>query len=171
MPFEAGELCCSSSACVLLDTNTGSGTTWDKIPHVTQISVNQTANTPKLVTSSTGGKETSACGTVTQTGNLAVACHRGVGPGYLTVNNVYRIRWAEDCTYIWNAETCAAFSDGDAANYLDAYIRITTVPIDFNISGNAATIYNYSFDIVGWVVSPETYQQAPQTDVDAGFLC
>jgi hypothetical protein len=84
MTFTAGDLCCVSSACVLLDLQTTeSEESWELIPHVTQISTTQTANTPKLVTSSTNGNETSACGTVTNVGNLAIACHSGVAPGRL----------------------------------------------------------------------------------------
>ena len=163
MPFSPGELCCVSRACVLLDTSGGAtATAWDRIPHVTNISVQQTANTQKLVTSSTGGRETSACGTVTQTGTLEVACHDGVGPAFLCVNNTYRIRWSADCDNIWDVDACAALSEQNAGEYLEAVIRVTTLPINYNIQGNAPIVYAYSFDVVGWAVghSPEDYCQA-----------
>jgi len=167
MPFSAGELCCSSKACVLLGTTVGSTTTYDKIPHVTNISVNLQSNNPKLVTSSTKGKETSACGTVTQTGTLEMACHKGTGPGILNVNNVYEIMWSQDCDNIWNSETCAHEFSGD---YLHAYIRITQVPINYNISGNQAQLFSYQFEIVSWLVGPDSYEQAGETVV-ASFGC
>ena len=168
MPFSAGELCCSSKACVLLNTGTESSAVWDKIPHVTEISYNLTANTPKLVTSSTNGKETSACGTVTQSGTLAIACHKGTGPGLLNVNKVYHIVWAEDCDSIWNAETCVATSFTN--NYYEALIRITTLPVQMNISGNQASVNTYSFDIVSWILGPDDYEQTP-TDYSEVFGC
>lgn len=172
MPFSAGDLCCVSAACVLLDTNVGDETeTWEKIPHVTNISVQQTANTQKLVTSSTFGRETSACGTVTQTGTLEVACHSGVGPGFLCVNNLYRIRWSINCNYIWNSDTCAPLADNATGQYLEAMIRITSLPINLNISGNQPIIYTYNFDIVMWKRghSPCDYGQAPQTGWDSDY--
>lgn len=154
MPFSAGTLCCVSSACVLLDTASGADSeSWDLIPHVTQISTTQTANTPKLVTSSTGGQETSACGTVTNTGTLGIACHSGTSPGVLCINTVYRIRWSEDCANIWTGS--AAVADNDAGVHFEALIRITTIPIDFNITGNTALVFSYSFDIVEWVTYPD----------------
>jgi hypothetical protein len=165
MPFAAGELCCSSKACVLLNVLAAPGAssgTWDKIPHVTNISVQQASNNPKLVTSSTKGKETSACGTVTQTGTLEMACHKGVGPGVLAINNVYQIAWAEDCDSIWDSETCQSTSFTN--NYYQAFIRITQVPVNMNISGNQAQLFTYQFEVVSWVVGPDDYAQNPETD-------
>jgi hypothetical protein len=156
MTFTAGDLCCVSSACVLLDLQTTeSEESWELIPHVTQISSTQTANTPKLVTSSTNGNETSACGTVTNVGTLAIACHSGVAPGRLCINKLYRIRWAQDCDDIWDAETDTAVSDGyTGTNYFEAKIRITSVPDDFNIAGNAPLVHNYGFDVTEWITLP-----------------
>ena len=159
MPFTAGALCCSSDACVLLDTAVASDeVAWDLIPHVTQVGVTKTSNTPKLVTSSTGGEETSACGTVTQNGVLDIACHDGASPFVLCINGQYRIRWAQRCEVIW---TGGQQEDGgvivavpDVSAYFDATIRITTVPIVMNISGNVAQIYTYTFDIVQWHTYP-----------------
>jgi len=156
MAFEPGELCCSSDACVLLDTATSYVTkTWDLIPHVTQISTTQTATTPKLVTSSTNGQEISACGTVSNVGTLAIACHSGNQPNLLCINGVYRIRWSSICDRIWNSATDAPIADVSAGPHFEATIRITSVPFDLNIAGNQAQIYNYGFDIVKWVTYPD----------------
>jgi hypothetical protein len=158
MAFTAGELCCVSAACVLIDTNSGeSAETWAKIPHVTQISTTQTANTPKLVTSSTGGNETSACGTVTNVGTLAVACHGGTELGRLCINALHRIRWSADCDNIWNGdeETGTAVADNVAGIHYEALIRITSIPDDMNIAGNAPLIRNYGFDVVEWTTLPD----------------
>ena len=168
MPFSAGELCCSSKACVLLGVTSGSTTTFDKIPHVTNVSVQLQSNNPKLVTSSTKGKETSACGTVTQTGTLELACHKGIGPGLLNVNNVYQIVWAQDCDNIWDSEDCVATAFTN--DYLHAYIRITQVPINYNISGNQAQLFSYQFEVVSWVVGPDDYQQTPEV-IETLFDC
>lgn len=165
MPFLPGELCCVSRACVLLDTSAGAtAQSWDRIPHVTNISFTQTANSQKLVTSSTGGRETSACGTVTQTGTLEIACHAGVGPGLLCVNQTYRIRWSEDCDNIWDVDGCAAVADNNMGNHFEAVIRVTSLPVNYNIQGNAPIIYAYNFDIVGWAAggAPEDYCQASE---------
>lgn len=176
MPFSAGELCCSSAACVLLDTSTGSGAgLWDRIPHVTQIAFTQTANTPKLVTSSTNGFETSTCGTVTQAGNLAIACHSGTSPKYLAVNKVYHLRWAHNCEDIWTNDDCPSqgtvVSPPNPDNFFEAYVRITSLPVDMNISGNAAMVYNYSFDIVSWVIGPDDNEQPSEVEAAEGFVC
>lgn len=168
MPFSPGELCCVSKACVLLDTDVTSdaaSSVWDLIPHVTNISFNQTANSQKLVTSSTGGRETSACGTVTQTGTLEIACHNGTAPKYLCVNNTYRIRWSHDCDYIWDRGECEPFFGPLApGTYFEAVIRITSFPSNFNIQGNAPIIYTYNFDIIGWAPggAPEDNCQASE---------
>lgn len=165
MPFSPGELCCVSRACVLLDTSAGSESeAWDLIPHVTNISVQQTANSQKLVTSSTGGRETSACGTVTQTGTLEIACHGGTEPGFLCVNQAYRIRWSHECDNIWDRAECQAVADNVMGNHLEAVIRVTSLPINYNIQGNAPIIYTYNFDIIGWAPggAPEDYCQAAE---------
>ena len=162
MPFSAGELCCVSSACVLLDTTPTGNPTWDLIPHVTNISFEQTSSTPKLVTSSTGGLETSVCGTVTQSGNLAIACHDGTAPSLLCINGVYHIRWSLDCDNIW--ANGAATTGNSLGAHFEAFIRITRVPINYNISANQAIIYEYGFDIVSWSTagSPGAYCQASE---------
>ena len=166
MTFSAGDLCCISNACVLLDTNSSeSAETWFKIPHVTQISTTQTANTPKLVTSSTGGNETSVCGTVSNTGNLAIACHGGNEPGRLCINGKYRIRWSQDCDNIWDPGESVvdgggtAVADNLAGIHFEATIRITSVPTDMNIAANQAFIHNYGFDVIEWVTLPDCQTQ------------
>lgn len=153
MPFSAGSnLCCASSACVLLDTSSGSSKVWDKIPHVTQISTNEQANNPTLVTSDSEGQEIPACGSVSTTGNLAIACHDGTAPGLLCINNNYRLRWSEDCDNIWDGDS--AVPDNDAGLHFEALVKITSVPIDYNIAGNAPLVYNYGFRVVTWVTKP-----------------
>jgi hypothetical protein len=163
MTFTAGDLCCISAACVLLDTSSGvSAFSWKKIPHVTQISTTQTANTPKLVTSSTNGNETSVCGTVSNTGTLAIACHNGVRPGRLCINGKYRIRWSIDCDCIWDDEDDVAYGDNvitEGCEFFEATIRITSVPDDMNIAANQAFIQNYGFDIIEWITLPTCQTQ------------
>jgi hypothetical protein len=154
MPFTAGDiLCCASDACVLLDTAAGSASeTWDLIPHVTLIGFTETANTPKLVTSSSGGAELSSCGTVTRNGNLALACHNGTGPYMLCINSIHRIRWAQDCDDIWTAGN--DIENPTEGLYFEAVIRITSVPVILDIAGNQAIIVNYGFDVLRWVHHP-----------------
>ena len=154
MAFTAGDiLCCASDACVLLDTAGGSGSeTWDLIPHVTLIGVTETSNTPKLVTSSSAGAELSSCGTVTRSGNLAYACHNGTSPNMLCINSLHRIRWAQDCDQIWTSG--AVVADPVEGHYFEAVIRITSIPVIFDIAGNQAIVVNYGFDIQRWVHHP-----------------
>lgn len=161
MAFTAGDvLCCASDACVLLDTNAGSGAeTWDLIPHVTLIGVTETSSTPKLVTSSSAGAELSSCGTVSRSGNLALACHNGVSPGPLCINSIHRIRWAQDCEEIWTGGAVVAVPT--TSLYFEAVIRITSVPVIFDIAGNQAIVVNYTFDVQTWVNYPTC-----QTDQD-----
>tara|TARA_R110000868_G_scaffold87608_1_gene244838 strand:+ start:208 stop:708 length:501 start_codon:yes stop_codon:yes gene_type:complete len=166
MAFTAGDiLCCASDACVLLDEAAGSGAEdWDLIPHVTLIGVTETANTPKLVTSSSGGAELSSCGTVTRSGNLALACHSGSGPGMLCINSLHRIRWSDNCDNIWlNGIPVANPVEGF---YFEAVIRITSVPVIYDIAGNQAIVVNYGFDIQRWVHHP-TVDELCQTAQDA----
>ena len=145
MPFSAGVLCCPQNACVYLDVNSASNAaSWDLIPHVTEISFTQTANTAKIVTSSTAGLETSVCGTVSQTGVLAIACHDGVGPN-LCINEIYHIKWSIDCDNIFSVDTDP---------YYRATIRITSKPVQMQISSNTAMITTYTFDIVEWIHQP-----------------
>ena len=160
VPFTAGlDLCCPTAACVLLDTAAGSATeTWDLIPHVTLIGITETANTPKLVTSSSGGAEISACGQIARSGNLAIACHDGVEPGILCANSIHRIRWSLFCDYIWDAANNEA--DTTPTFYFEAVIRITSVPIIFDIAGNQPVVTNYGFDILRWIAWPTC--QTPQ---------
>lgn len=166
--FSPGELCCANTACVMIERICGSGPTWDLIPHVTNISTNSTVNTPKLVTSSTGGRETSLCGTITESGTLSVACHGGTGPGFLIPNYIYHLRWSPLCSTIWDYEACAPVAV--PSMHLEAYIRITALPINYNISGNQGIVYDYGFDIISWVVSPETYAQLGCSGVSEGFV-
>lgn len=145
MAFTAGVICCPQNACVMLDVATESDEeTWDFIPHVTEISFTQTANTSKIVTSSTGGLETSVCGTVTQTGVLAIACHDGVQPDFC-INEIYHIMWSMNCDNI------AEFAIDP---YYEALIRITSKPVLMQISSNTAPIVAYTFDIVSWNHQP-----------------
>ena len=146
MPFTAGDLCCVTNACVLLDTAAGSASeTWDAIPHVTQIQWTEQANTPKVVTSSTAGKETSVCGTVTGTGTLSIACHDGNAPAPFRINGKYHLRWSLFC------------EDGDniMGEYYEANVRIVTVPNDYNISGGGAVITSYGWEIIDWIYQPD----------------
>jgi hypothetical protein len=147
MTFTAGDLCCSQNACVHLDINNASGAaTWLEIPHVTQIQWTEQANTPKVVTSSTRGNETSVCGTVSNTGVLAIACHDGVSqPDPFRINGKYHIKWSIYCV------------DGEILGpYYQAWVRIVTVPNDFNIAGGGAVITAYGFEIIEWIVKPDT---------------
>lgn len=153
MPFSAGsDLCCAAYACVLLDTNTGSGKTWDKIPHVTQISFNEQANNPGLVTSDSAGLEIPVCGLVQTTGNLSIACHSGTGPGLLCINTNYRLRWSVDCDNIW--DNGSAVADNLAGEHFEALVKITSVPLDYNIKGNTAVETNYGFRVIEWTTKP-----------------
>jgi hypothetical protein len=150
MPFTAGDLCCSQNACVMLDETANSGSaSWDTIPHVTQIQWTEQANTPKLVTSSSAGNEISVCGTVSNTGVLAIACHDGDQPAPFAINGKYHIMWSIDCDNL---------GDSPADPYYRATIRIVTVPNDFNIAGGGAVIVAYGFEIIEWLHKP-----TPQT--------
>lgn len=154
MAFTAGDiLCCPATACVLLDTNDGpSVESWDLLPHVTLIGVTETSSTPKLVTSSSEGAELSACGTVARSGNLALACHSGVGPGPLCINSIHRIRWSQVCDWIWLNGAVVVAPDVDL--YFEAVIRITSVPVIYDIAGNQPIVINYGFDVLRWVNYP-----------------
>lgn len=157
MVWSAGELCCASDACVMLDTTAASDSaSWDTIPHVTRIAFTKTANTPKLVTSSTAGAETSACGTVSQTGTLEIACHNGEQPSPFCINGIYHIMWSVDC---------ANLLETPADPYYRALIRITSIPVDFNIAGNQPVIYQYGFDIIEWIHEPTCQTEEIQGSV------
>jgi len=154
MPFSAGELCCPSEACVLLDTNTAeSSASWDTIPHVTRIAFTKTSAVKKLVTSSTNGNEKTACGTVSNTGNLAIACHDGTAPAPFAINGIYHIMWSVNCDNILESPTDP---------YYEANIRITSVPVDFDIAGNSPVIYNYGFEVDEWLHEPTTQGEEAQ---------
>jgi len=154
MPFSAGELCCPSEACVLLDTNTAeSSASWDTIPHVTRIAFTKTSAVKKLVTSSTNGNEKTACGTVSNTGNLAIACHDGTAPAPFAINGIYHIMWSVNCDNILESPTDP---------YYEANIRIISVPVDFDIAGNSPVIYNYGFEVDEWLHEPTTQGEEAQ---------
>jgi hypothetical protein len=159
MAFTAGDiLCCSSDACVLLDVNAGSAAeTWELIPHVTFIGVTETSTTPKLVTSSSGGAELSGCGTVARAGNLALACHNGVGPGPLCINSIHRIRWAQDCSVIWDPDTDTVEASPNELLYFEAVVRIVSVPVLYDIKGNAPIEINYGFEVQRWINYPTVH--------------
>jgi len=143
MAFSAGTLCCSQGMCVLLYANS----TWDKIPHVTQMAFTETANTPKLVTSDSAGRELSLCGTVSTTGNLSIACHDGVAPEFC-INEEVQLRWAIDCDQIWSGGSVLTPPTG---TYYEAIVRITSKPVDLNASQAGATLFNYSWEVVTWI--------------------
>ncbi len=143
MPFVAGTLCCSQGMCVLLY----SSSTWDKIPHVTQMAFSETANTPKLVTSDSYGRELSLCGTVSTTGNLSIACHNGTAPEFC-INQEVHLRWAIDCDQIWSG---GAVLTPPTGTYYEAIVRITSKPVDLNASQAGATLFNYGWEVVTWV--------------------
>lgn len=146
MPFTAGNLCCASDACVMLDTTSGeSSASWDTIPHVTEISFTKQANNAKLVTSSSGGNEIPVCGSVTSTGTLAIACHDGTQPNPFCINGNYHIMWSIDCANIL---------ESPLDPYYEAIIKITSVPVSMNIAGNQAQVVAYGFEVVEWVHEP-----------------
>jgi hypothetical protein len=154
MPFSAGELCCPSEACVLLDTTaSASSASWDTIPHVTRIAFTKTSAVKKLVTSSTDGNEKTACGTVTSAGNLAIACHNGTAPAPFRINGIYHIMWSVDCENIL---------ESPSDPYYEANIRIVSVPVDFDIAGNAPVVYNYGFEVDEWLHEPATQTEELQ---------
>jgi hypothetical protein len=155
MPFSAGELCCPSEACVMLDlTPSESSASWDKIPHVTRIAFTKTSAVKKLVTSSTGGNEKTACGTVTSAGNLAIACHNGASqPAPFKINGIYHIMWSVDCDNIL---------ESPIDPYYEANIRIVSVPVDFDIAGNSPVVYNYGFEVDEWLYEPATQAEEEQ---------
>jgi len=154
MPFTAGELCCASEACVMIDlTASGSSASWDTIPHVTRIAFTKTASVKKLVTSSTGGNEKTACGSVASTGNLAIACHNGDAPAPLGINKIYHLMWSVNCDNILETP---------ADPYYEANVRITSVPVDFDIAGNAPVIYNYGFEVDEWLHEPTEQTEEQQ---------
>lgn len=146
MVFRAGDLCCASNACVLLDVNPDeSAASWDTIPHVTDISFVKQANNARIVTSSSGGNEIPVCGTVTSTGTLAIACHDGVQPNPFCINGNYHIMWSIDCANILESPTDP---------YYEAVIKITAVPVSMNIKGNQPQEVTYSFEVVEWIHEP-----------------
>ena len=148
MTFSAGELCCPSEACVLLDlTASASSATWEAIPHVTRVAFTKTSAVKKLVTSSTAGNEKTACGTVSSTGNLAIACHDGTAPAPFAINGIYHLRWS-----IY----CEGLDESPDWVYYEANIRIVSVPVDFDIAGNAPIVYNYGFEVDEWLHEPTT---------------
>ena len=150
MTFSAGDLCCSQFMCVLLDTSVGlDGSAWDKIPHVTQMAFTETANTPKLVTSDSAGRELSLCGTVGTTGNLSIACHNGDYPEFC-INQEIRVRWSISCDAIWSGG--AAVSGPWAVDVYEAKVRITSKPVDMNASQAGATLLNYSWEVTQWII-------------------
>ena len=154
MAFAAGTLCCSQTMCVLVDEAVDSngdrlnnGTAYDKIPHVTQMAFTETASTPKIVTSDSGGRELSLCGTVSTTGNLSIACHDGDSPEFC-INEEIRLRWAIDCDAIWNGSPIGA---PWAVPVYEAKVRITSKPIDYNVAQAGATLLNYSWEVTEWI--------------------
>ncbi len=154
MPFSAGELCCPSEACVLLDTTASSSSSnWDAIPHVTRIGFTKTSAVKKLVTSSTAGNEKTACGTVTSAGNLAIACHNGTAPAFFAINGIYHLRWSLYCD---------GLDESPLWDYWEANVRIISVPIDFDIAGNAPIVYNYGFEVDEWLHEPSTQTEENQ---------
>ena len=151
MPFTAGDLCCPQDMCVAIDTNpAASQADYEVIQHVTQIQWTQTANTAKIVTSSTGGNETSVCGPVSNTGTLNLACHSGTGPLPLGINKKYNIMWGLDCEWV---EQLIAEEAPDGPTYW-AKIRIVSVNQDLNPAAGGAVIASYGFEVVEWIDNP-----------------
>ena len=157
MPFAAGTLCCSQTMCVLVDEAVDSngdrvndGSAYDKIPHVTQMAFTETASTPKIVTSDSGGRELSLCGTVSTTGNLSIACHDGNSPEFC-INEEIRVRWSIDCDNIWDSLSNTVKNPPTAGTYYEAKVRITSKPIDYNVSQAGATLLNYSWEVTEWI--------------------
>lgn len=147
MVFSAGDLCCASEACVLLDTaSSESSAAWDTIPHVTDISFVKQANNATLITSSSNGNEIPVCGSVKSTGNLAIACHNGVQPNPFCINGNYHIMWSIDCDNIL---------ESPLDPYYEAIVKITAVPVSMNIAGNQPQVVNYSFEVVEWIHEPD----------------
>ena len=146
MAFTAGDLCCAQNMCVQLDDNPlSTGETWSTLPHVTAMAWTQQANTPKIVTSSSAGNEISVCGTVSNTGTLSMACHNSINqPGDFAINAKYHIRWALDCSE----------PDDNLIDYYEAYIRIITVPQNWDIAGGGAVIVAFGFEVIEWVNMP-----------------
>ena len=151
MTFTAGNLCCASDACVLLDVNAGeSAASWDTIPHVTDISFQKQANNATLITSSTSGNEVPVCGSVKSTGTLAIACHDGVQPNPFCINGNYHLMWSIDCDNILESPTDP---------YYEAIVKITSVPVSMNIKGNQPQEVAYGFEVVEWLHEPTCQTQ------------
>jgi hypothetical protein len=161
MPFSAGTLCCSQGMCVLVDTavdgngdRLNDGSAYDKIPHVTQMAFTETASTPKIVTSDSNGRELSLCGTVSTTGNLSIACHDGTAPEFC-INEEIRVRWAINCDWIWSCDpvsgNCSAVPQPWQGDVYEAKVRITSKPVDFNVSQAGATLLNYGWEVTEWI--------------------
>lgn len=157
--YTAGEFCCSSEACVgIWDSDSE---TWEKIPHATEITHNEQAQSNGLVTSSTGGQEQAMCGPITTTGTLGIACHDGFGPGLLCVNTNYNLRWASDCALIFDGDGDAI--SPSAGTYWEAQVKITGNPINYNISQGGTPIYVYPWRLVRWIAKPTCQTETEST--------
>jgi hypothetical protein len=155
MPFTKGDLCCPQDMCVALDTEDAASTSvWGVIPHVTQMQWSQTANVARIVTSSTGGNETSVCGPINTTGTLQIACHSGLAPRPLAVNGKYVMIWGLNCDDVEDY-----IGDTPGLNVYHAKVRITAVNNDLNPSAGGAVIYNYTWEIVEWIYHPATQDE------------
>lgn len=154
MPFTAGDLCCPQDMCVALDTAPeASQSDYEVIPHVTQMQWTETANVARIVTSSTGGNETSVCGPVNVNGTLNIACHSGDAPAPLAINGKYNLVWGLSCDRVedWIAGT---LSGPAVAGIYAAKVRIITVPNDLNPAAGGAVLTPYTWELVEWINYP-----------------
>ena len=155
MPFEPGDLCCPQDMCVALDTAAdASQEDYEVIPHVTQMAWTETANVARIVTSSTGGNETSVCGPVNVSGTLNIACHSGDAPLPFRVNGKYNVVWSLNCDAVesWITNPVGPH----VALVYAAKIRIITVPQDLNPAAGGAVLTPYTWELVEWIAYPST---------------
>lgn len=57
---------------------------------------------------------------------------------------------------------CDSLDEAPTDPYYQALIRITSVPVDFDIAGNAPVIYNYGFEVDEWVHEPTEQTEEQQ---------
>jgi hypothetical protein len=142
--------------CVALDTAADAGQAdYEVIPHVTQMAWTETANVARIVTSSTGGNETSVCGPVNVSGTLNIACHSGDAPSPFRVNGKYNVVWGLSCDRV--EDWIAGELVGPAiAGIYAAKIRIISVPNDLNPAAGGAVLTPYTWELVEWINFPAT---------------
>lgn len=155
--FEPGLLCCSQFACALIKT----AGAWEKLPHQTEVTFNTAVTSTGTVTSDTNGREAKSCGTVATTGTLGIACHDG-DEIRLEPNAKYKIRFAKDCSEIWNEGTGdygSAVANPTAGTYYEGIVLITGEPTNYNISASDTPITVYTWELDGdWIEQPSTIE-------------